>query len=117
MNQISEFWLDVRDNEKQIRAELARGGSKLQPAGGEACYIVSLTNRKARTEAGVVVLTEVRLAAQRVTEGSHRLASDEEIRSYLVEQERKRKIIEARAQQERSPLLTFVPPIKEVNRD
>ena len=46
------------------------------------CYITSVKNRQAQTIEGSICEATINLAGQRIAEGTHRLATDEEIRAY-----------------------------------
>jgi hypothetical protein len=57
-----------------------------QPSDGEAWYLVSREILDVQ-QAGRVVLVGTRLAAQRIVEGTHEVASHDQIKRYLAEQE------------------------------
>lgn len=92
-NQKSQFWIEVDEAEREVRAAVAK--CDRQPRDG-AVYLTSLKVRGAdpNSRAGVVSLATVRLAAQRVVEGSQRLSSDAEIDEYLLlEAQRKKEVL------------------------
>ena len=74
--------------ERQIAEFHATGNETAlegQPEDGKAIYIVSRANEFTNTTAGAVFMVGTRLAAQRVVDGSHEVASEKQIRLYLAE--------------------------------
>lgn len=84
-----EFWREVFATEEKIRRDMqgrirrhregaptALGG---QPESGQSVFIESLPSRINRHDGGAVCEVKFPLAAQRLVEGSHRLASPEGI--------------------------------------
>lgn len=102
---VSEFWAGVRDERDQIFASLQESEQQpkdaiLDKAECRAkacvsgfylgwCYIISIKNRDRGTLAGDMCEATINLAGQRIAEGTHRLATDEEIVDYK-EQHKKR---------------------------
>jgi hypothetical protein len=105
MSMVSEYWAEVNDTLRTIKVDLAKQSK--QPTTGDGCYIVSVKNRVQRTEAGVVSLAGLKLAAQRVTDGSHVLATDDQIVAYEADQAKKREA--AKAAEMRMRGTTYVP--------
>lgn len=75
-----EFWTDVKEQRSIIRAAVEK--SSLQPRDG-TCYISSVFNRDRGTSKGDVCLASINLAGQRVVEGTHQLATEDEIQKLL----------------------------------
>jgi len=82
----NEFWTAVNEARATIRADISKTGHELQPRNGTV-FLMSLQNRVQRTVAGSVCEATIALAGQRVAEGSHRLATNEEISAHLKQQE------------------------------
>ncbi len=73
---IEEYWERVnKTNEKLIAG--------LPPGAPEEVFIMSIDNYDKGTNAGHVTSCNTKLAAQRMTESTHRLASDDEIKAFL----------------------------------
>jgi hypothetical protein len=83
---INSYWQTV----KRYREELQTS----QPDGA---WITTLPNRVYDLPAGVVSLASPELAARRLAEGSHRLATPEEIRKYHADQARAAETVNATA--------------------
>jgi|HubBroStandDraft_6_1064221.scaffolds.fasta_scaffold884387_1 hypothetical protein len=118
-----EFWQTTLENRDEIFAMLQK--SKLQPRGSAidkvmcrqkgttsgfyvgSCYIVSIKQhdlpKSSGWQAGDVIECDINLAGKRITEGSHVLASDDQIAAHLAkhkqrEIELKRDIASRRAE-------------------
>jgi hypothetical protein len=95
--QASVFWNHCALKKKELidihsahRRQFEQGGDETvfqgQPATGEARYMVSREILDVQ-RAGRVVLMNPRLASQRIVEGTHEVASHDQIKRYLAEQE------------------------------
>lgn len=80
---MSPFWQSVHEARAELSHDVAE--SDFQPKNGD-CYITSVKSRIANTNAGVVSLASIKLAGQRVAEGSHRLSTEAEVKDYLAQQ-------------------------------
>ena len=89
--QASAYWIEVNQTVGEIRADVAR--QTRQPRDGQEVYIVSVRRKGVDPawKADVVSLAPLKLAAQRLVENSHRLATDEEIEAYEHVQKEGRK--------------------------
>jgi hypothetical protein len=107
MTQISQFWLDVREEEKQI--EVAVAGQTKQPSDG--VYIITVKQRGSVALPGVISLAPRKLAAQRIVEGSHVLCTDDQIAEYEAAQEKRRNAAGAAEVRSRN-IFVVQPPTK-----
>lgn len=98
---VSEFWFGVREERDIIFAALKE--SKEQPKDAVLdkqmcrtkactsgfylgwCYITSIRNRDRGTLEGDICEANINLAGQRIAEGTHRLATDEEIKKHKAD--------------------------------
>jgi len=90
-----------------LPAEAAK--QKLQPRDRDV-YIVSRRSRAHGTTAGVVSIAALKLAAQRIIDGTHELATDEQIGAYQAEQRKTREQLLNEANRARQTV-SFVPPV------
>jgi len=90
MSQASQFWLDVNEQLLILRAAAAK--SSMQPRDGRFFYMSTLRRRGGdpTARAGAVFESAPKLAAQRVVKGEAELASDDQVRAHLEDQERRR---------------------------
>jgi hypothetical protein len=107
MTQVSQFWLDVKEEEKQI--EVAVASQTRQPSDG--VYIITVRQRGSIAKPGVVSLAPRKLAAQRIVEGSHVLCTDDQIVEYEAAQEKKRNAAGAAEVRSRN-IFAITPPTK-----
>lgn len=80
MQSVEEFWAEVRQRRDEIKTTIAK--QKNQPDDGTV-YITSLRNRDRGTQAGDITLASIKLAGQRIAEGTHVISTDEEIEKHL----------------------------------
>jgi hypothetical protein len=97
------FWAYVNEEEKKIA--VAARAQKSQPLDGQSVYITSLEAtgwdpKHPGLRGGIVCLAgcsvkdhPLKLAAQRIVDGSHRLSTDDEIDAYKRDQIEKGKAI------------------------
>jgi hypothetical protein len=97
---ISQFYIDVRQTEARITREILNNQHPHQPPPVtmrnidsdeieqrvEAVYLVSLHNRSRFTTSGSVAGAPLRLAAERIVEGTHALANAEQVRAWRQHQ-------------------------------
>jgi hypothetical protein len=90
---IQEFWAEVREARKEI--ELAIMNQAAQPHDGKSCFLVSKRDRKSAPDlrSGVVVEATIHLAGKLLVEGSHELATDDQIATWHASQAEARKTI------------------------
>jgi hypothetical protein len=114
MAEALQFWQEVTDMSQQIIAECAR--QRLQKA--PACvFITSIVSRKNRISNARVSMAHLRLAAQRVVEGTHRLSSDEEIQNHHDEQAKKREEMKAQEAMLKNQIsFSSAPPVPSVSK-
>jgi hypothetical protein len=77
------------DHQKRCAEVLASGDTayyKGQPQDGKAVWIVSKDNDQRSTTAGSVCLATLRLAALRIVEGTHTIATPEQIQGHEAAQ-------------------------------
>ena len=72
------FWQECKENIKVVKSDIAK--SEAQPQGTNYCYIISIKARNILP--GMVSIAPIKLAAQRITESTHRLCTDQEVRAY-----------------------------------
>lgn len=90
-----EYWHQVTQ-EKEALVKSLENGIEGQPSAGEKfVYIVSRGTRKNNIKSGVVCITTIELAAQRLVDETHVLASADEINDYLEAQRREASEIRA----------------------
>jgi len=106
-DQITQFWFDVSEMSQQIVADSAK--QKLQKA-PDYVYITSVVTRRNGISNARVIAAHLKLAAQRIVEGTHRLSSDEEIEKYLAEQERKREQMKSQEAALKGQITFSAPP-------
>jgi hypothetical protein len=90
MDGASNFWFEVNQSRKEVyvaaqkQQQQPRGLVELVPGRQYrgSVYIISLKNREKQTLAGDVVEATIELAGQRISEGTHVLASDQQILDY-----------------------------------
>jgi len=80
----SEFWAEVNAQQVAILSALEKEPGA-HPINDGAVYIVSRRNREKNSVAGSVCLAAVRLAAQRIAENTHQLATAGNIKQFLQE--------------------------------
>jgi hypothetical protein len=90
MQNTEVYWSECREATLQLRAAALK--AERQPRSGDWFY---MTSQKVRggdpsARAGAVCEMAAKLAGQTVVDGSHRLATDEEIAGHLADQERRR---------------------------
>jgi hypothetical protein len=81
---VSEFWMEANQFRGQI-SEAVKHQTK-QPKNGGNCYIASVRNRYRGTEGGRVSEASIKLAGQRLAEGTHELATDDQIEAFVEQQ-------------------------------
>ena len=99
MQNQGQFWRQVREQRAKLAAALEKGELPGQPTyvesnrlqdefnpsivtNNNAIYITSLRHNDRGTRPGFTVMTTVHLAGQRLTEQTHAVATEEEIRRY-----------------------------------
>lgn len=85
-NRLSETFVALRSKERELQAQFPSGD----------CYLISVRNEVFNTVGGQVVGVPVEIAARHLLEGTHRLASNEEIEGHRTAQELAAKLIRAR---------------------
>jgi hypothetical protein len=103
MNNIQEYWADVRAEEANVRKAISESPS--QPT-DDSVYITSVKNRQANTIAGDVVLASIPIAAKCLVGGSHRLSNDEEIAAHRVEHARRKAVLSVATRGDQKVVLT-----------
>ena len=111
------FWADVNAQQSAIEEGFRAG----DPATRDACvveggalryvWLTSVANRAANTTVGLTCAVPLRLGAQRIVEGGHRLARAEEIQQFHEEGRRRKAetdVDEARLRKD--PLKIALPP-------
>lgn len=88
-----EYWQEITRTEAKIRD--AANAQQLQLRGVDAVFLVSLAVNRGSSNsarAGVISETTIRSAAKFIVDGTHELASDEQIAEYLRDVKDKRSI-------------------------
>jgi hypothetical protein len=78
----SPYWQAVHEIEAEIKPQRHDGGVPI-------FFITSVESKLKRINGGYVVDCNIRNAAQRIVEGSHRLSTEEEIQKYYADQARR----------------------------
>jgi hypothetical protein len=86
MADVLAFWQEVNDMSQQIIADAGRQTLQKVPS---CVFITSVVSRRNRISNARVSQAHLKLAAQRVVEGTHRLSTDDEIERYHSEQAKK----------------------------
>ncbi len=102
--EIKEFYDEIRRTKAHLSKELLAGKHAAQPEPelvtdqfGESekqatcVYVTSVRNRERGTGAGHVSLATIDLAAARIVEGTHRVATAEEIEACLKRQQEQKR--------------------------
>lgn len=108
------FWIEVNEKAGELVADCAR--QKLQNA-PSCVFITSIVSRRNRVSNARVSMAHLKLAAQRIVEGTHRISSDEEIQRYQDEQATRREEAKSREAALKGNI-TFgaAPPIPSVSK-
>jgi hypothetical protein len=101
---IKQYYDDIRREKTRLSRELLAGKHAAQPEPelvadeyGDSekqptsVYMTSVRNRERNTSAGHVCLATLEMAATRIVEGTHRVASAEEIEAYLKRQQEQKR--------------------------
>jgi hypothetical protein len=109
-----QYWQDVADEMIKITAECARQQLQKAPA---LVYITSIVSRKNRISNARVCGANLKLAATRICDGSHRVSTDDEIAAHLAEQEKKREEQKSREAALKGQIsFSGAPPIPSVTK-
>ena len=71
MNTVQDYWRQVREKRQELQASER-----------ESFFLISLSMPARSIKAGVVVECDTENASRRLVEGTHRIATDDEIRAY-----------------------------------
>ena len=102
------FWDECKI--EVARVETACAKSEMQPRSG-SCYIISTRRRSDPPEivAGRVSEASVKIAAQRIVEESHILATDDQVRAHLAAAAEQKKTMEATEAKNRNQIVFNTP--------
>src|SRR5689334_14099527 len=131
MSSNEEYYADVQSVVDEIIVTVSK--QSLQPKDGPrrdprdktkwdktsgAVYIVSVRNRDAKEHReGIVTLAPYFLAAKGIVDRLHDVATDEQIKKYLADEQRKREeILGAAARNRGVASFNVVPPVMEVSK-
>lgn len=92
-----EYWNQVKSEKESLIKSLGNGIEGQPSAEDGFVYIVSTGTRRNNTKSGVVCVAAVDLAAQRLVDETHALASVDEINTYLENQKKEASDIRASA--------------------
>lgn len=85
MADLQTYYQDIRAKRAELTKDFIDGW----------CMVMSVYNREKNSTAGTLTQVSVERAAQVITDGTHRLASDAEIATYTKAQEEQRAVIAA----------------------
>ena len=105
---VNQFWDQVRKTEQQLVVD----GVEEQP------WLVSVeTPRRISYPGRVTRVVDRRRAAQLIVEGTHQVASEEQVAQFQVEQERQRSHVEDFEARREGRLNVPLPSVTGVNKD
>jgi hypothetical protein len=102
-----EFWDDVKQMQNEILAQCAQQTLQRAP---DCVYVTSVKIRQNGMTNGRVCGAQIKLAAQRIVEGTHRLSSDSEIARHQDEQAAKREEMKALEAAQKNQVAFAAPP-------
>jgi hypothetical protein len=110
MNEGTPYWQDVRQAVNEVIATVT--GQSQQPKDPDAVYLVSILKRGSdpQRRVGVLSLAPLKIAAQRLVEGTHAVATDDQIVAYEKDQAEKRKTMQSLAATGKNSLIFAAEP-------
>lgn len=103
-----EFWAAVREEKAKIIALLTQGVAGQPPVTDGVCYITSRKSRSKGVNPGAVTQANFFLAAQRIVEETHELATGEQIAAFVASQQAEASAIRARELSRRAQVVMHV---------
>lgn len=106
---VREYWGQVGEERQLLVSKLVNGELPGQPPASEGfVYIVSTGTRRNNTVSGVVMAASHRLAAQRIVDETHAIASEDQITAYLENQKREAQQIRSQSLAKKAQVVMHV---------
>ncbi len=90
ITQLEAFWQEVNEEKARLLARMHTSDwPEGQPTDEKSLFLTSISNRDRGSNPSFVVEAEVKLGAQRIREGTHRVSTAQEIKAYHDDQARR----------------------------